>query len=144
MSGRFSSKIVDRKEFKKRNDLEHHLSPKELKYIKDTFKQNDAAGNGELDLDQLKEVLDSYGIDVNGQPLKELLDDAEKNGSTGIDFDQFIDIITSKISDIDSADIYSKFFNLFLGNENVDKIEKRHIKKYCPILESEDIDFYIY
>ena len=140
MSGRFSSKIIDRNEFKKRNDLEHHLSPKELKYIKDTFKENDAAGTGELDLDQLIEVLNSYGIDTNDQSLQDLFNDAEKNGSTGIDFDQFIDIITSKLSDIDSANIFAQFFNLFLGDENIDKIEKRHIKKYCPTLKSEEID----
>ena len=140
MSGRFSSKIVDRNEFKKRNDLQHHLSQNELKYIKDTFKENDSSGAGELALEELIEVLNSYGIDTNDQSLKDLFNDAEKNGSTGIDFDQFIDIITSKLTDIDSADIFSKFFNLFLGNENVDKIEKRHIKKFCPYLKSEDID----
>ena len=57
MSGRFSSKIVDRNEFKKRNDLEHHLSPKELKYIKDTFKENDATGTRELDFNRSFEQL---------------------------------------------------------------------------------------
>ena len=140
MYGRFSSNILDRKQFEKREIFQQHLSPKELKFIKDSFQNNDTKGTNELNIEELKQVLEQYGIDINNDEFKELFDEVEKNGEVGIDFDEFIEMITEKLVDIDSMNDVQKYFTLFLGEDNVDKIEQRHLKKLCPGLTNKEIE----
>ena len=140
MSGRFQANIVDRKQFDKPGEYKHHLEQKDLQYIKKAFKEHDTDKKGEIDLNDLKQALDKYGIDYqNDECLKKYFEEAEKNGSANIDFDEFLNAIASRMSDIDSMNELQKVFCLFLGDENVDKIEFRHIKKECPWLTDEEI-----
>ena len=132
---------IDRKQFDKRGDLQHLLNPKELKYIKDSFKEYDRDNKKELDIDQLKEALNNFGVNINDdESLNEIFNEAERNGRTSIDFDKLIDAITLKLSDIDSMEELEKVFSLFIGKENLDKIEFRHLRKICPELKDEEIE----
>ena len=141
MSGRFSSNLLDREEIIKMKDFHHHLNSKELKTIKDSFKDHDKNNANELDIDELRVELEKYGIDpYNEETLKNLFEEAERNGRVGIDFDKFIDVITLKMSDIDSMEELEKVFYLFLGEDNVDKIEFRHLRQLCPRLTDEEIE----
>ena len=140
MSGRFQANILDRKQFDRPGEFKHHLNQKDLKFIKDSFKEYDTDKTNEIDIDELKQALDKYGIEYNDdESFQKLFNDAERNGSTNIDFDEFINAITSRMSDIDSMNEIQKVFLLFLGDENVDKIEFRHIRKECPGLTDEEI-----
>ena len=134
------SKTIDRKKFEKL-DLRNNLNPKELQHLKDYFKSIDATNTNELDINQLKLTLEKFGIDLNNdESFKELFDKVEKDGSTSIDFGQFVDLITEKLSEIDSMDKLEKVFELFVEKENVDKIEFKHLKKICPDLKDEEIE----
>ena len=114
------SKTIDRKKFEKL-DLRNNLNPKELQHLKDYFKSIDATNTNELDINQLKLTLEKFGIDLNNdESFKELFDKVEKDGSTSIDFDQLVDLITEKLSEIDSMDKLEKVFELFVEKENVD------------------------
>ena len=140
MSGRFQANILDRKQFDRPGEFKHHLNQKDLKFIKDSFKEYDTDKTNEIDIDELKQALDKYGIEYNDdESFQKLFNDAERNGSTNIDFDEFINVVTSRMSDIDSMNEIQKVFLLFLGDENVDKIEFRHIRKECPGLTDEEI-----
>ena len=133
MSGRFQANILDRKQFDRPGEFKHHLNQKNLKFIKDSFKDYDTDKTNEIDIDELKQALDKYGIEYNDdEAFQKLFNDAEKNGSANVDFGEFINVVTSRMSDIDSMNEIQKVFLLFLGDENVDKIEFRHIKKDCP------------
>ena len=141
MSGRFQANIVDRKQFDRPGEFKHHLEQKDLQNIKKAFKEHDTDKNGEIDIDELKQALDKYGIKYqNDESLQKFFDEAEKNGSANIDFDEFINAVASRMADIDSMNEIQKVFCLFLGDENVDKIEFRHIKKECPWLTDEEIN----
>ena len=140
MSGRFQSNLVNRKEFDRPGEIKHHLNQKDLNYIKDSFKNYDTDKTREINIDELKNALDKYGIEYdNDEAFQKIFNEAEKNGSINIDFDELINIITSRMSDIDSMSELQKVFCLFLGDENVDKIEFRHIRKECPGLTDEEI-----
>ena len=140
MSGRFQSNLINRKEFDRPGGLIHHLNQKELNYIKESFKLHDIDKKSEINIYELQNALDKYGIDYNNdEAFQKLFNEVEKNGSTNIDFDELINIITSRMSDIDSMSELQKVFCLFLGDENVDKIEFRHIRKECPTLTDEEI-----
>ena len=140
MSGRFQSKLVNRKEFDRPGEFRQILNQKDLNYIKDSFKQHDIEQKSEINIDELKFALNKYGIEyTNDESFQKLFNEAEKNGSANIDFDELINMITSRMSDIDSMNELQKVFCLFLGDENVDKIEFRHIRKECPGLTDEEI-----
>ena len=140
MLGRFQTNLLDRKQFDRPGELKHHLNQKDLKYIKDSFKENDTDKKNEIDIDELKQALDKFGIEyADDEAFQNMLNDAEKNGSIHIDFDELINMVTSRMSDIDSMNELQKVFCLFLGDENVDKIEFRHIRKECPGLTDEEI-----
>ena len=135
------SGIIDRKQFDKRGDFQHLLNPKELNYIKDSFKEYDINNKNELDIDELKEALNNFGININeDESLNDMFNEAERNGKTSIDFDKLIDTITLKLSDIESMEELEKVFSLFIGKENLDKIEFRHLRKICPELKDEEIE----
>ena len=140
MLGRFQTNLLDRKQFDRPGELKHHLNQKDLKYIKDSFKENDTDKKNEIDIDELKQALDKFGIEyADDEAFQNIFNDAEKNGSIHIDFDELINMVTSRMSDIDSMNELQKVFCLFLGDENVDKIEFRHIRKECPGLTDEEI-----
>ena len=140
MSGRFSANKLDRKEFGRPDGFKHKLKEKDLKLIKDSFYEHDKKNTHEVDIDELRQALDKFGIEYqDDEAFKKIFDEAEKNGNNNIDFDEFINIVTSRMSDIDSMNELQKVFLLFLGDENVDKIEFRHIRKECPNLTDEEI-----
>ena len=141
MIGRFQANLLERKEFDRPKGFKHYLSQKDLKFIKDSFKMNDNNKTSEIDIDELRQALDKYGIEFNDdENFKQLFDETEKNGKTSIDFDEFINLVTSRMADIDSMNELQKVFCLFLGDENVDKIEYRHLKRECPYFSDDEIN----
>ena len=54
-------------------------------------------------------------------------------------FDEFINIMTESMGEIDSMNYLQNVYLLFLGDENTDKIELRHVKRECPWLKDEEI-----
>ena len=64
-----------------------------------------------------------------------MINDIDKNQSGTIDFDEFIDMMTAKMSDKDTREDLKKVFDLFLGDdEKADKIELKHLKRVAKEL----------
>ena len=138
MSNKFNRIILDKDEFEKRENNDFYLSEKNLNFVKDSFKGK--IENGTLDFNELKKALRKYGINLDeNDSLKQLFENAEKNGNYDIDFDQFIDMISSKLSDIYSLNELSKFFSLIIGEENTDKIDFQILRKLNMDLTDEEI-----
>ena len=98
MTGIFQSNLVERNQFDRPGGLKNRLNQKELIYIKDSFKLHDTNKTNEIDIDELKQALDKFGIEYsNDESLQKIFNDAEKNGSTNLDFDQLINAITSRM-----------------------------------------------
>ena len=72
--------------------------------------------------------------------LGRLLKNAKENGSSQIDFAQFIDGITTKLSEIYEEKDFAKFFSLFIGDDNTDKIEYEHLRKIDNDLKDDEIE----
>ena len=140
MSGRFQKNLIERKQFDRPGETKQYLNQKDLKYIKDCFKENDVDKKNEIDIFELKQALDKYGIKYDeNESLKKIFNDAEEKGSADVDFDELINLIISSLVNIDDMSELLKVFVLFLGDENVDQIEFRHLKKECPTLKDEEI-----
>ena len=110
------------------------LSKAEIAVIKEAFDLFDTDKSGEIDVNELKQALMNLGIDTKNQTLQNMLADIDKNGNANIDFDEFIDMMTAKMSDKDTREDLEKVFELFIGDDNTDKIDIRHLKRVCKEL----------
>ena len=55
----------------------------------------------------------NLGIDTKNQTLQNMLSDIDKNGNANIDFDEFIEMMTAKMSDKDTREDLEKVFDRY-------------------------------
>ena len=115
--------------FDPKNYEKNGLTADEVIEIKEAFDLFDSDKSGQIDTNELKQALQNLGIDAKNQTLQNMLADIDKNGSGDIDFDEFIDMMTAKMSDKDTREDLQKVFDLFLGDDDGDKIELKHLKR---------------
>ena len=140
MSGRFTSNLIPRKQLFKQKNIYHKLSQAKKSFIKEQFEKNAIDKTNKIDIEEFKFVLSKYGIEYdNNEKFKNIFSEVKKNGCSCIDFDEFINIMTESMGEIDSMNYLQNVYLLFLGEENTDKIELRHVKKECPWLKDEEI-----
>ena len=120
--------------FDTKNYEKNGLTEDEVLEIREAFDLFDTDKSGEIDVAELKQALMNLGIDTKNQTLQNMLSDIDKNGNANIDFDEFIDMMTAKMSDKDTREDLEKVFELFLGDDNSDKIDIRHLKRVCKEL----------
>jgi Ca2+-binding EF-hand superfamily protein len=106
------------------------LTEDEVLEIKEAFDLFDSDKSGTIDTEELKQALQNLGIDAKNQTLQNMMSDLDKDKSGKIDFDEFIDMMTAKMSDRDTEEDLRKVFRLFLGDdEKADKIALKHLKR---------------
>ena len=115
--------------FDTKNYEKNGLTEDEVLEIKEAFDLFDTDHSGEIDVAELKQALMNLGIDTKNQTLQNMLADIDKNGNANIDFDEFIDMMTAKMSDKDTREDLEKVFELFLGDDDTDKIDIKHLKR---------------
>ena len=100
--------------FDTKNYEKNGLTEDEVLEIKEAFDLFDTDHSGEIDVGELKQALMNLCIDTKNQTLQNMLADIDKNGNANIDFDEFIDMMTAKMSDKDTREDLEKVFELFL------------------------------
>ena len=106
------------------------LTEEEVNEIKEAFDLFDTDKSGEIDSEELKQALKNLGIDAKNQTLQNMLNDLDANNSGSIDFEEFINMMTAKMSDRDTKEDLEKVFRLFLGDEDTPaKITVKHLKR---------------
>ena len=120
----------------KKNDFDakkyekNGLTEDEVMEIKEAFDLFDTDKSGEIDTNELKQALKNLGIDAKNQTLANMMADLDKDNSGQIDFGEFIDMMTAKMSDRDTREDLEKVFRLFLGDDDkADKIQLKHLKR---------------
>jgi len=115
--------------FDTKNYEKNGLTEDEVLEIREAFDLFDTDHSGEIDVAELKQALMNLGIDTKNQTLQNMLADIDKNGNANIDFDEFIDMMTAKMSDKDTREDLEKVFELFLGDDDAYKIDIKHLKR---------------
>jgi Ca2+-binding EF-hand superfamily protein len=124
-------------EFNAKRYERNGLTADEVLEIKEAFDLFDSDGSGSISVDELKQALRNLGIDARNQTLSNMMNDLDKNGDQNIDFDEFIDMMTAKMSDTDNREDLLKVFNLFLGEDagtRNDKIKIQHLRRVAKEL----------
>ena len=133
--GKKAQKVVAKQEaFNPKNYEKNGLTEDEVLEIKEAFDLFDKDHSGTIDTDELKQALGNLGIDAKNQTLQNMMNDIDKNQSGTIDFDEFIEMMTAKMSDKDTPEDLRKVFDLFIGDDNADKIELKHLKRVAKEL----------
>jgi len=93
------------------------LTEDEVMEIKEAFDLFDGDKSGEIDVEELKQALKNLGIDAKNQTLNNMMQDLDGDGNDKIDFDEFINMMTAKMSDRDTREDLKKVYTLFLGED---------------------------
>jgi centrin-1 len=124
-----------KEEFNPKKYEKNGLTEDEILEIKEAFDLFDGDKSGEIDTDELKTALKNLGIDAKNQTLTNMMKDLDADGSGKIDFDEFINMMTAKMSDRDTREDLKKVFDLFLGDDNRDgRITIKHLRRVAKEL----------
>ncbi len=98
-------------------DAEDHVRPglsaDEIMEIKEAFDLFDSDGGGTIDPAELKAAMTSLGFEAKSQTIYQMISDLDDDGSGAIDFEEFLDMMTARMSDKDSREDIEKVFKLF-------------------------------
>mmetsp|Transcript_14554 Transcript_14554/g.28155 ORF Transcript_14554/g.28155 Transcript_14554/m.28155 type:complete len:112 (-) Transcript_14554:528-863(-) len=76
------------------------LSEDEIEEIREAFNLFDTDGSGTIDPKELKAAMQSLGFEAKNQTIYQMIGDIDKDGSGSIDFEEFLDMMTGKLSHV--------------------------------------------
>ncbi len=101
------------KGFNAKNYERPGLTEEEIMEIKEAFDLFDTDGGGTIDPKELKAAMTSLGFEAKNQTIYQMIADLDADGSGAIDFDEFLELMTARISDKDNREDIEKVFKLF-------------------------------
>merc|ERR1719245_876111 len=104
-----------RKSNKSKNRIE--LTEEQKQEIKEAFDLFDTDGSGTIDSKELKVAMRALGFEPKKEEIRKMIDDIDKDGSGAIDFNEFLEMMTQKMSEKDSKEEILKAFRLFDDDE---------------------------
>jgi Ca2+-binding EF-hand superfamily protein len=109
------------------------LSEEEIEEIREAFNLFDTDGSGTIDPKELKAAMQSLGFEAKNQTIYQMISDIDKDKNGNIDFEEFLDMMTAKMSDSDSRADIQKVFGLF-DDDQTGKISLRNLKRVAKEL----------
>ena len=104
------------------------LTEDEIEEIKEAFDLFDTDGSGAIDPKELKAAMQSLGFEAKNQTIFQMISDLDKNKSGSIDFEEFLDMMTARMSDKDTREDVSKVFRLF-DDDSTGTITLRNLRR---------------
>mmetsp|Transcript_14111 Transcript_14111/g.20863 ORF Transcript_14111/g.20863 Transcript_14111/m.20863 type:complete len:165 (+) Transcript_14111:100-594(+) len=109
------------------------LSEEEIEEIREAFNLFDTDGSGHIDPKELKAAMQSLGFEAKNQTIYQMISDIDKDGSGSIDFDEFLDMMTARMSDKDTREDINKVFQLF-DDDRTGKITIKNLRRIAKEL----------
>lgn len=115
------------------------LTEDQLEEIREAFNLFDSSHAGNIDLRELKAAMRALGFEIKRDELKSMMSDINKEVNDAnahlvtINVDEFIELMTPKMSSRDTRDEIEKIFRLF-DEENTGFITFKQLKKVCSEL----------
>ena len=104
------------------------LTEDDVEEIKEAFDLFDTDGSGTVEPAELKNAMVSLGFEAKNATLFHMVSDLDKDGSGAIDFEEFLEMMTSTMSDNDTKEDIRKVFVLFdidkTGHINIKNLRK--------------------
>jgi centrin-2/centrin-1 len=109
------------------------LTEEQKQEIREAFDLFDTDGSGTIDAKELKVAMRALGFEPKKEEIKKMISDIDKDGSGVIDFSEFLEMMTSKMSERDSREEILKAFRLF-DDDETGKISFRNLKRVAKEL----------
>jgi len=93
------------------------LSEEQKQEIKEAFDLFDTDGSGSIDAKELKVAMRALGFEPKKEEIKKIISELADTGDIKkLDFNEFVECMTSKMSEKDSKEQIQKAFLLFKGS----------------------------
>ena len=89
------------------------LSVDEIEEIKEAFDIFDSEGKGTIAVADLLKSMQELNFDTKNPAIFRMISDFDENGNGEIEFEEFLDMMTSRISDKNPKEDLKRVFNLF-------------------------------
>ena len=103
------------------------LDPEQIEELKEAFNLFDTDNNGQIDAKELKAALRALGFQVKKAEVRKMISDIDRDEAGTVSFDDFVELMTGRMSERDSREEIAKVFSLF-DHENTGKISFRDLK----------------
>merc|ERR1719324_1088037 len=133
MSKRGKSKAPEKpKRFRAEDYARPGLSEDEVEEIKEAFDLFDNDGSGAISVNELTSAMQSLGFDVKHAVVYNMVADLD-DGSGEIEFGEFLDVMTAKLSDKNTKEEIDRVFKLFDKDRN-GTLEADDLSRVCKEL----------
>ena len=123
------------------------LLPEELEELKLSFAIFDKDGNGNISKEELKDILLKLKISDTKGTLDKIMDDIDKNKSNTIDADEFAEMFTCKLPEVEDRKTLGEIYDYMCDFANVDSINLDALKtlndEFAVGLSDEDMQLMI-
>jgi len=118
---------------KKKSGPKLELSEEQKQEIREAFDLFDADGSGTIDVKELKVAMRALGFEPKKEEIKKLVSEYDKDGSGTIDFNDFLTMMTTKMTEKDSKEEILKAFRLF-DDDETGRISFKNLKRVAKEL----------
>ncbi|RXN28366.1 caltractin isoform X1 [Labeo rohita] len=118
---------------RKRAGPKPELTEEQRQEIKEAFDLFDTDGSGNIDVKELKVAMRALGFEPKKEEIKKMIADIDKEGSGVISFNDFLSMMTQKMSEKDSKEEILKAFRLF-DDDCTGKISFKNLKRVAKEL----------
>ncbi len=113
---------------KPRRNVRQDLTEEQRQEIKEAFDLFDTDKTGTIDYHELKVAMRALGFDVRKQEVLDLMRDYDRDGAGQIEFQDFLDIMTTKINNRDPTEEILKAFKLF-DEDGTGRISLKNLRR---------------
>ena len=89
------------------------LTDDEIEELRQAFDLFDTDGSGTIDPKELRAAMQSLGFETKNQTIYQMIQDIDKDGDGDVNFDEFLDMMTSRLAGSDTKEDIQKIFELF-------------------------------
>uniref|UniRef100_A0A8D0GVN2 Calglandulin n=1 Tax=Sphenodon punctatus TaxID=8508 RepID=A0A8D0GVN2_SPHPU len=118
---------------RKKTGLKPELTEEQKQEIREAFDLFDTDGSGSIYVKELKVAMRALGFEPKKEQIKKMIADIDKEGSSTIDFEDFLAMMTQKMSERDSKEEIMKAFRLF-DDDGTGKISFKNLKRVAKEL----------
>merc|ERR1719253_611245 len=104
------------------------LNEEQLEELREAFNLFDTDHSGAIDARELKAAMRALGFDIKKEQVRQMLNDIGKEPADTIDFDEFCELLGSKMGEKNSREEINKIFNLF-DDDRTGKISFKNLKR---------------
>ncbi|KAI9007058.1 Centrin-1 [Gaertneriomyces sp. JEL0708] len=109
------------------------LTQEQKQEIREAFDLFDTDGSGTIDTKELKVAMRALGFDPKKDELKKMIQEVDKQGTGTIDFNDFLNLMTSKMAEKDTKEDLMKAFRL-IDDDETGKISFQNLKRVAKEL----------